>query len=421
MLMADKWITLLVVLMTPLSLFVAAFIAKKSFRHFRAQSKTQGELAGFIEEMVTNESLIKSFAREERCEAEFDEINARLYVSGQKSQFAASLSNPSTRFVNALVYAAVGVAGAISAINGRISIGQISMFLSYAHQYTKPFNEITGIITQLQSAMSSLIRVFDVFDKPPECADAALTAPAGDELVFNHVSFGYAPGKEIIHDLNLTVRAGTRVAIVGPTGCGKTTLINLILRFYEVNSGEITVGGAPIRDFPRDELRSRFGMVLQDSWLFGGTVRENIAFSRADATDYAIKRAAQDAYADSFISRLPNGYDTIISQDGSNISAGQRQLLSIARVMLADPPILILDEATSSIDTRTEQLISKAFDRMMAGRTSIVVAHRLSTIRSADMIYAVHGGRIVECGRHEELLAKGGFYADLYNSQFATA
>lgn len=419
MLFANVWITLLVVVMTPLSLFVAAFIAKKTFRHFKAQSKTQGELSAFIAERVGNQKLMISFAREEVNEEQFDEINARLYTEGQKAQFASSLSNPCTRFVNGLVYAAVGIAGAISAINGHISVGQISMFLSYANQYTKPFNEITGIITQLQSAIAAAERVFDVLDEEEEKPEEHAHLPQGEcEIHFCNVNFGYQSTRRIIEDFNLIVSPGMRVAIVGPTGCGKTTLINLIMRFYDVNAGKILLDGVDIRKLPRAELRSHFGMVLQDSWLFTGTVRENIAYGRPDATDEQIEAAARAAHAESFIRRLPQGYDTMIEQDGGNLSQGQRQLLCIARVMLVDPPMLILDEATSNIDTRTEALVQSAFTKMMQGRTSIVVAHRLSTICEADIILAMRDGKIVESGRHGELLSQNGFYADLYYSQF---
>lgn len=419
MLFANVWITLLVVLMTPLSLFVAAFIAKKTFRHFKVQSRTQGELSAFIAERVGNQKLMISFAREEANEEQFDEINARLYTEGQRAQFASSLSNPCTRFVNGLVYAAVGIAGAISAIYGHISVGQISMFLSYANQYTKPFNEITGIITQLQSAIAAAERVFDVLDEEEETPEGDARLPEGEsEIRFCGVDFGYNKSRRIIEDFDLVVSPGMCVAIVGPTGCGKTTLINLIMRFYDVNAGKILLHDTDIRDVPRAELRSRFGMVLQDSWLFTGTVRENIAYGRPDATDEQIEAAARAAHAHSFIRRLPQGYDTMIEQDGGNLSQGQRQLLCIARVMLVDPPMLILDEATSNIDTRTEVLVQSAFTKMMQGRTSIVVAHRLSTIRGADMILAMRDGKIVETGTHGELLSRGGFYANLYNSQF---
>lgn len=419
MLFANVWITLLVVLMTPLSLFVAAFIAKKTFRHFKAQSKTQGELSAFIAERVGNQKLMISFAREKDNEQQFDEINARLYTEGQKAQFASSLSNPCTRFVNSLVYAAVGIAGVVSAIYGTISVGQISMFLSYANQYTKPFNEITGIVTQLQSAMAAAERVFDILDEEEEQPEGDAHLPSGEsEIRFCDVQFGYQKSRRIIEDFNLLVSPGMCVAIVGPTGCGKTTLINLIMRFYDVNSGKILLHGTDIRKIPRKELRSRFGMVLQDSWLFTGTVRENIAYGKPNATDEEIEKAARAAHAHSFIRRLPQGYDTMIEQDGGNLSQGQRQLLCIARVMLVDPPMLILDEATSNIDTRTEVLVQSAFTKMMQGRTSIVVAHRLSTIRGADVILAMRDGKIVEHGRHEELLERGGFYANLYYSQF---
>ena len=348
-------------------------------------------------------------------------INRRLYDQGQKAQFFSSLSNPSTRFVNAVVYAAVGLTGAVSAIAGHISVGQISMFLSYAQQYTKPFNEVTGIITQLQTAFASAQRVFAVLDEPvetPDAPDAIVASGCKGQVDINGVDFSYDPARPLIENMNLKVRPGQRVAIVGPTGCGKTTLINLLMRFYDVNAGEISIDGTPIRSMTRNSMRSLFGMVLQESWLFSGTVRENIAYGKPDATDEEILAAARAAHAHSFIKRLPKGYDTIIAEDGGNLSQGQRQLLCIARVMLVDPPMLILDEATSNIDTRTEILVQETFQKMMEGRTSFVVAHRLSTIREADVILVMNQGHVVEQGTHQELLAKGGFYANLYNSQF---
>ncbi len=421
MLMANVWVALLVFVLTPLSLFVASFIAKNSYKHFRGQTAIQGELSGYVEEMVANQKLVKAFTFEDRAETAFDGINRRLYDQGQKAQFFSSLSNPSTRFVNAVVYAAVGLTGAVSAIAGHISVGQISMFLSYAQQYTKPFNEVTGIITQLQTAFASAQRVFAVLDEPvetPDAPDAIVASGCKGQVDINGVDFSYDPARPLIENMNLKVRPGQRVAIVGPTGCGKTTLINLLMRFYDVNAGEISIDGTPIRSMTRNSMRSLFGMVLQESWLFSGTVRENIAYGKPDATDEEILAAAKAAHAHSFIKRLPKGYDTIIAEDGGNLSQGQRQLLCIARVMLVDPPMLILDEATSNIDTRTEILVQEAFQKMMEGRTSFVVAHRLSTIREADVILVMNQGHVVEQGTHQELLAKGGFYANLYNSQF---
>ncbi len=422
MLAANVWVALLVFVLTPLSLFVASFIARNSYKHFRGQTAIQGELSGYIEEMVANQKLVKGFVYEDRAQVAFGEINSRLYDQGQKAQFFSSLSNPSTRFVNAVVYAAVGITGAVSAIAGRISVGQISMFLSYAQQYTKPFNEVTGIITQLQTAFASAQRVFAVLDEPvepPDAADAKIVAGCSGQVDIDGVFFSYDPDRPLIEDMNLKVRPGQRVAIVGPTGCGKTTLINLLMRFYDVNAGKISIDGTDIRAMTRGSMRSLFGMVLQESWLFSGTVRENIAYGKPGATDEEIVAAAKAAHAHSFIKRLPKGYDTVIAEDGGNLSQGQRQLLCIARVMLVDPPMLILDEATSNIDTRTEILVQEAFQRMMEGRTSFVVAHRLSTIREADVILVMNQGHIVEQGTHQELLAKGGFYANLYNSQFA--
>ncbi len=421
MLMANVWVALLVFVLTPLSLFVASFIAKNSYKHFRGQTAIQGELSGYVEELVANQKLVKAFNFEDRAETAFDGINRRLYDQGQKAQFFSSLSNPSTRFVNAVVYAAVGLTGAVSAIAGHISVGQISMFLSYAQQYTKPFNEVTGIITQLQTAFASAQRVFAVLDEPvetPDAPDAIVASGCKGQVDINGVDFSYDPARPLIENMNLKVRPGQRVAIVGPTGCGKTTLINLLMRFYDVNAGEISIDSTPIRSMTRNSMRSLFGMVLQESWLFSGTVRENIAYGKPDATDEEILAAAKAAHAHSFIKRLPKGYDTIIAEDGGNLSQGQRQLLCIARVMLVDPPMLILDEATSNIDTRTEILVQETFQKMMEGRTSFVVAHRLSTIREADVILVMNQGHVVEQGTHQELLAKGGFYANLYNSQF---
>lgn len=422
MLQADIAVALVVILLTPLSLFVAAFIAKGSFRHFRSQTMVQGELSGYAEEFIGNMKLVKCFGYERRAEAEFDTLNQKLYVHGQKAQFFSSLSNPSTRFVNSIVYAAVGVFGAVSAINGGLSVGNISMFLSYANQYTKPFNEITGIITQLQTAFASAQRVFAVLDEPseqPDAPDAIVKSGSEGAVTFKHVDFSYRPDQRLIQDLNLNVAPGSTVAIVGPTGCGKTTLINLLLRFYDVTGGSIEVDGTDIRRYTRAGLRSFFGMVLQETWLFSGTIRENISYGSENATDDKILKAAKITQAHSFIRRLPQGYDTVVSESGGNLSQGQKQLLCIARVMLRDPDILILDEATSNIDTRTELLVQEAFIKMMEGRTSFVVAHRLSTIQNADVILVMRAGQIVEQGRHEELLEKRGFYYELYNSQFA--
>ncbi|MCI9272421.1 MAG: ABC transporter ATP-binding protein [Clostridiales bacterium] len=422
MLSVNPLITLVVVLVTPLSLFVASFIAKRSHKMFREQSKTQGEIGGYIEEMLGNQKVIKTFSHEEEAQQEFEKINARLYRCGQKAQFYSSLSNPSTRFVNGVVYAAVGIIGAITAINGRLSVGQLSCFLTYANQYTKPFNEVTGVITQLQMAFASAQRVFAVLDaesEQPDSPEAVELQHVDGQVAIDDVSFSYDPRRRLIERFHLTVSPGQRIAIVGPTGCGKTTLINLLMRFYDVDKGEIRVDGVPIRHATRDSLRRQFGMVLQETWLYSATVRDNIAYGKPDATLDQVVAAAKAAHAHSFIKRLPDGYDTVISEDGGNLSQGQKQLLCIARVMLCDPPMLILDEATSSIDTRTEQRIQKAFNKMMQGRTSFIVAHRLSTIKEADVIVVMNNGSIVEMGNHRHLLQKGGFYANLYNSQFA--
>ena len=420
MLMANVWVALLVFVLTPLSLFVASFIAKNSYKHFRGQTAIQGELSGYVEEMVANQKLVKAFNYEERSEKAFDEINARLYEQGQKAQFFSSLSNPSTRFVNAVVYAGVGMSGALIAISGGITVGNLTSFLNYANQYTKPFNEISGVVTELQNALACAARVFELLDADdqiPEAENAAVLQPDG-HVQLEDVSFRYLPDRPLIEGLSLDVKPGQRIAIVGPTGCGKTTLINLLMRFYDVNGGSIKVSGTDIRDVTRASLRGSYGMVLQDTWLRAGTVRENIAYGKPDASLEEIVAAAKAAHADNFIRRLPEGYDTVIAEDGGNISQGQKQLLCIARVMLCLPPMLILDEATSSIDTRTEVRIQKAFARMMQGRTSFIVAHRLSTIREADVILVMKDGHIVEQGSHDELLAANGFYAKLYNSQF---
>ncbi|MEO2507736.1 ABC transporter ATP-binding protein [Clostridium paraputrificum] len=421
MLSINVSIALVVVLVTPLSLFVASFIAKKSHNSFRIQSATRGELSGYIEEILGNQKVVKAFSHEDEAEEKFKEINTRLYESGVKSQFYSSLTNPSTRFVNGIVYAAVGVIGALLAINRKLTIGDISCFLSYANQYTKPFNEISGVVTELQTAFASAKRVFNLLDELPETPedkDAISLVKADGYLEINNVNFSYSENKRLIENLNLKVKPGNRIAIVGPTGCGKTTIINLLMRFYDVTSGEIKVDNTNITHLTREGLRRNFGMVLQDTWLYSGTVKENIAYGKADATDEEIIEAAKAAHAHNFIMRLPNGYNTLINDDGSNISQGQKQLLCIARVMLTKPPMLILDEATSSIDTRTEIYIQNAFDKMMEGRTSFIVAHRLSTIKEADLILVMNSGKIIEQGKHEQLLAANGFYANLYNSQF---
>ena len=424
MLAINYKIAVVVVLVTPLSLFVAAFIARLSAKMFKEQQQTQGEIGSFIEENIGGQKVVKAFSREEANQEIFDEINNRLYICGKKSQFASSLANPSTRFVNAIVYAAVGVIGAVSAVLGGLTVGQISVFLTYANQYTKPFNEVTGVITQLQTAMAGARRVFEVLGEPAEredSPDAQSLLSCDGAVEIAHVDFSYTPQRRLIQDFNLKVKPGQRVAIVGPTGCGKTTLINLLMRFYDVDSGSIRIDGHDSQSITRRSLRAMYGMVLQESWLYSVSIRDNIAYGREGATDEEIISAAKAAYAHGFISRLPNGYDTIVTEDGSNLSQGQRQLLCIARVMLCDPPMLILDEATSSIDTLTEQRVQKAFQKMMKGRTSFVVAHRLSTIKEADIILVMNDGNIIEQGTHEQLLKRNGFYAKLYNSQFAAS
>ncbi|MGN1102905.1 MAG: ABC transporter ATP-binding protein, partial [Huintestinicola sp.] len=423
MLSINVKIALVVIFITPLSLFVAAFITKISHDKFRERSAVQGELSGCIEELTGNLKVVKAFSYEERAQERFEEINARLYKCGLRAQFYSALTNPSTRFVNGLVYAATGVFGAISVLTGGagvMSVGQIATFLSYANQYTKPFNEITGVITELQAAFASARRVFAVLDEEPESSDenALEVKDSSGSIEIENVSFSYNPEVPLIEDLTISVKSGQRIAIVGPTGCGKTTFINLLMRFYDVTGGRILIDGVDIRDMKRDSLRSLYGMVLQETWIFTGTVRENIAYGRPDATDEEIKQAAVTAHAHSFIKRLEKGYDTMLSEDGGNLSQGQKQLLSIARIMLTDPPMLILDEATSSIDTMTEQRVQKAFANLMKGRTSFIIAHRLSTIRDADLILVMRDGNIVEKGNHDELIAAGGFYATLYNSQF---
>ena len=408
-------ITLVVILVTPLSMFVAAFIAKKSYVHFKNQSTRRGEMTGIVDEMVGGISTIKAFGVEEMALDSFEQADENLRDAYVKATFFSSISNPATRFVNALVYAGVGITGAFLAISGYISVGQLASVLSYAQQYTKPFNDISGVVTELQNSIACAARVFALID--PENAVELKNVEGNVKL--ENVEFSYVPDKKFIDNLNIDVKKGQRVAFVGPTGCGKTTVINLLMRFYEITGGRIRVEGISTKEVTRDSLVKSFGMVLQDTWLKSGTIRENIAMGKPDASMEEIVAAAKEAYADGFIRRLPNGYDTVITEGGENFSAGQRQLLCIARVMLCLPPILILDEATSSIDTRTELKIQDAFDKMMQGRTSFIVAHRLSTIRSADVIMVMKDGHIIESGKHEELLEKKGFYANLYNSQFA--
>ena len=421
MLSVNVGITGVVVLITPLSFLVAAFIARKTFVMFRAQSETRGEQTALIEEMIGNQKVVQAFSHEDEALEEFDEINGRLEKCSLKAIFYSSITNPSTRFVNNLVYAGVAVAGAVFAIRGGISVGQLSCFLSYANQYTKPFNEISGVVTELQNALACAARIFALIEEEPQIPDKDNAVCLGDlegSVDLAHVDFSYVPDKKLITDFNLSVRPGQRVAIVGPTGCGKTTVINLLMRFYDVNAGSIRVEGHDIRDVTRKSLRANYGMVLQETWLKGGTVRDNIVMGKPEATEEEIIAAAKASHAHSFIKRLPDGYDTIIAEDGGNLSQGQKQLLCITRVMLCLPPMLILDEATSSIDTRTEIRIPKAFAAMMEGRTSFIVAHRLSTIREADVILVMKDGNIIEQGDHETLLKQNGFYATLYNSQF---
>ena len=413
-------ITLVVVCITPLSLVVAGFLAKRSYGYFQSQSTVRGKQTALVNEMIEGQKVVQAFGHEAESLAAFDEVNGRLQSVSLKAIFFSSLTNPATRFVNNIVYAGVGLVGALYAVRGGITIGQLSVFLSYANQYTKPFNEISGVVTELQNALACAARVFELLDaedQVPEAENAAALQPDG-HVQLQDVSFRYLPDRPLIEGLSLDVQPGQRIAIVGPTGCGKTTLINLLMRFYDVNSGSIKVSGTDIRDVTRASLRGSYGMVLQDTWLRAGTVRENIAYGKPDATMDEVITAAKAAHAHSFIRRLPDGYDTVIAEDGGNISQGQKQLLCIARVMLCLPPMLILDEATSSIDTRTEVRIQKAFARMMQGRTSFIVAHRLSTIREADVILVMKDGHIVEQGNHDQLLAQGGFYAKLYNSQF---
>ena len=418
----NAWIALVVVCVTPVSLLVASYIAKKTYVMFKRQSETRGELTGLIDEMLGNQKVVQAFGYEEDAQKSFEEINERLRGYSLRATFFSSITNPATRFVNGLVYASVGVAGAYAAVNGLLSVGKLSSFLSYANQYTKPFNEISGVVTELQNALASAARVFALIDEEPlkpEDQDAVDLKEAKGNVGLEKVYFSYNPDVPLIEDFNLKVEPGQRIAIVGPTGCGKSTIINLLMRFYDVDSGCVRVDGHDIRHMTRRCLRANYGMVLQETWLKSGTIRENIAYGKPDASEEEIVRAAKEAHAHSFIKRMPDGYDTVITEDGGNLSQGQKQLLCIARVMLSLPPMLILDEATSSIDTRTEIRIQKAFARMMEGRTSFIVAHRLSTIREADVILVMRDGHIVEQGDHETLLKKGGFYAQLYNSQFA--
>ena len=420
MLSINVKITLVVVLLTPLSLFVARFIARRTYSMFRAQSETRGEQTAFIEEKIGSQKVVKAFTREAKTLEEFDEINDRYAKRSLKAIFFSSITNPSTRFVNSVVYAAVGLTGALFAVKGAISVGGLTCFLSYANQYTKPFNEISGVVAELQNALACAERLFELVEQPPqspEKADAVTLTDAKGNVAMQNVAFSYVKDRELIKNLNLNVKAGSRIAIVGPTGCGKTTLINLLMRFYDVDGGVIAVDGIDINDITRSSLRRSYGMVLQDTWLKDGTVRENIAMGKPDATDEEIIAAATASHAHSFIKRMPQGYDTVISDENSGLSQGQKQLLCIARVMLCLPPMLILDEATSSIDTRTEIKIQQAFSRMMQGRTSFVVAHRLSTIKNSDLILVMKDGSIIEQGTHAELMEQNGFYAALYNSR----
>lgn len=424
MLSENVGITAVVVLITPVSLFVASFIAKKTFRMFQLQSTTRGEQTTLINEMITNHKEVKAFGREAAVMEDFDEINGRLEKCSLRAIFFSSLTNPCTRFVNSLVYMGVGLTGSLAVIRGGLTVGQLTCFLSYANQYTKPFNEISGVITELQNAFACAARIFELIEEEPQipdAEDARVLTDVDGAVSLNKVSFSYSRDRKLIEDLNLDVKPGQRIAIVGPTGCGKTTIINLLMRFYDVDGGSISVEGTDIRDITRKSLRTSYGMVLQETWLKQGTIRDNIIVGKPDATDEEVIVAAKASHAHSFIRRLPEGYDTVISEDGGSLSQGQKQLLCITRVMLCLPPMLILDEATSSIDTRTEIRIQKAFATMMEGRTSFIVAHRLSTIQNADVILVMKDGHIIEQGNHEELLARKGFYAELYNSQFTVA
>ena len=422
MLSVNVKITFVVVLITPVSFLVANFIAKKTFAMFRQQSEIRGEQTGLIDEMIGSQKVVQTFGQGRKVTKEFDEINERMGKAYLRATFFSSITNPSTRFVNSLVYTGVGIAGAFAVINGSLTVGQLSSFLSYANQYTKPFNEISGVVTEFQNAVACAQRIFDLIEEEPQMPEVHGAVELKDikgNVVAENVAFSYVPGQKLIRNFNLKVRPGQRIAIVGPTGCGKTTLINLLMRFYDVNGGSISVEKIDIREMTRRSLRAGYGMVLQDTWLKTGTIRDNIAMGKPDASDAEVVEAAKASYIHSFIKRLPNGYDTWITEDGEGLSQGQKQLLCIARVMLCRPPMLILDEATSSIDTRTELRIQAAFAELMKGRTTFIVAHRLSTIREADVILVMRDGHIVEQGRHEELLEKKGFYAQLYNSQFA--
>ena len=422
MLQINVWITLVVILVTPLSFFVAGFIAKKSYTMFQMQSKERGAQTALIDEMIGNQRVVQAYGHEKRSLEQFDEINGRLEKYSLRATFFSSITNPATRFVNNLVYAGVGIVGAFFAIHGMLSVGRLTSFLSYANQYTKPFNEISGVITELQNAIACAARVFELMEaepQEPDKPDAIELTQVKGAVELKNVSFSYVSEQKLIRDFNLTVKPGQRVAIVGPTGCGKTTVINLLMRFYDVNKGVIAVDGTDIRNMTRASLRSNIGMVLQETWLKDGTIRDNIIMGKPDATEEEIIAAAKATHAHSFIKRLPQGYDTVVREDGDNLSQGQKQLLCITRVMLCQPPMLILDEATSSIDTRTEIRIQRAFEKLMKGRTSFIVAHRLSTIKNADIILVMKDGNIIEQGSHESLLAQNGFYANLYNSQFA--
>ncbi len=424
MLSVNVGITIVVVVITPVSLFVASFIASKTYSMFKLQSETRGEQTALINEMIGNQKVVQSFNRESQALEKFDEINGRLEKYSLRAIFFSSLTNPCTRFVNSLVYTGVGLTGALAALRGALSVGQLTCFLSYANQYTKPFNEISGVITELQNALACAARIFELIEEEPQVpdqTDAVTLKDVQGKVSLCDVSFSYTPDKKLIENLNLDVKPGQRIAIVGPTGCGKTTIINLLMRFYDVDQGRIIVDGNNIKNITRRSLRTSYGMVLQDTWLKRGTIRDNIIVGKPDATDEEIIQAAKASHAHSFIRRLPNGYDTVIGEDGGSLSGGQKQLLCITRVMLSLPPMLILDEATSSIDTRTEIRIQKAFALMMEGRTSFIVAHRLSTIQNADVILVMKDGHIIEQGNHQELIAKNGFYAKLYNSQFAIA
>lgn len=417
-------ISLIVILLTPISLFVASFIASRTFRMFHEQSEKRAEMTSLVEELVGNQKIVQAFSYEERAKERFDVVNEELRTCGIKAIFFSSITNPSTRFVNGLVYTSVGIFGAFTAIRGGMSVGQLTSFLSYANQYTKPFNEISGVVTELENALACAKRIFDFIDTPaqePDVPGAFELERADGSVGVENISFSYRKEVPLLQNISIDVKPGQRIAIVGPTGCGKTTMINLLMRFYDVDQGKITVSGHPVREMTRDSLRKNFGMVLQETWLKAGTIRENIAYGKPDATLEEIIEAAKHAHAHSFIKRMPQGYDTVITEDGGNISQGQKQLLCIARVMLMRPAMLILDEATSSIDTRTEIKVQKAFAELMEGRTSFIVAHRLSTIQEADLILVMKDGNIIEQGKHEELLAKGGFYAHLYESQFAVS